>query len=325
MSKLRLATDLDMINNIQLLALSSKFELVSKPEASFINGKVITNFDFYLDIGLRGSDDLKILLGDKYIDFKRHGKREQMVHLEMAALNTAPTTFPIRFPGEVKVDHNRLVGLSIGLGNVPNDKLVIKIGNGARGMGQAVVSSKDFVKFSKHYLNGTVRDADFNDKSIKWGGADSDREEPLMLRGLSSSHDLLISKKVPMKSEYRMLFSHDGNCIVVKRVLEAQGGWQARGGDGDIVFEGPITSLRPSHLNYSSDKDVKEFTSAVLTLIKNIGYSFGSLDFYIGDTNGKSHIGVFEYCPQFAYTAIDGSVVRQLIENGLTSRLVKNV
>lgn len=317
--KITIASNLQLVNNLELLTAHPEFDLQGGPIAQWINGELNTNFDYFLDIGLVDSDDLSLMLGDKYINFCRHPKREQVLRLANAGLNVPETAFPISFTHNERIDHNTYTACAVALTNDVNSEFVVKSNNGARGMGQALVTMDNFAAFSNMYLGkaggGLPKESDI----AKLGASDDDKDLPLHTHSLCGSNDILISKRVEIAAEYRILFGYDTGLIIEKREVNKQNGWQARGGNGDVVYSGKLGKLTPDVFeDRVSKEELKEFTKKLASFIMVLGYPFGSMDLYI-ETSGV--MGVIEYCPQFAHAGISPVLTQKLIVDGLKARI----
>ncbi len=325
-------SNLNLINNIELIRAVPEYGLCNDPKATIVDGEVIANFDYYLDAGLEPNWCLKEMLGDMYILFNRQPKQVQSVILKRLGINHPITAFPISFNSEQHHDHNvySACGASIiDLSPRTTDHLVIKTGNQAEGNGQVLLDYTYVSAFANAYLGRRASPIPNPTFMGTLGGKES-RDDMIYLQ---ADNTVLIQGKVNPIIELRMLFSASNEIIVEDRDVNIQQGWQARGGNGKVIYSGQIVDFVAKYITDLEHCQVDmldttlwcEFIEKLIKLISVIGYPFGSIDIYLELTeSGIFQAGVFEYCPQFSHSGIDVRATRRLISSGLT-KVIKGI
>jgi len=164
-------------------------------------------------------------------------------------------------------------------------KFVVKINNGARGLGQLLTDRDglydaitaadtlqelpDFMADIAHLMTG-------NQKVVNPG------DDTALLNGLRD-RDFHISEFITARKEYRVVGFYGATAIVVKRVVDSEG-WQA---NASVTGFGEVVTAVPKSLQAIAD-----------TLCKALHTPWLSIDVYEDD---RGRLGVFEFQMQMGY------------------------
>lgn len=281
------------VNNYLMLDMD-KFIVHDDPIVNVVNGKVLANFDYYLDVNSWGTNYAP-LLKEKYIKCIRWPKRRQMIEARRAGISTPP--FTLSTSNDINMICNNVAKLFDDVAE-PDDEVLIKVDDGARGVGQVVVKFKDLYRFVDKHINAKdpiSKDADWYKLGGDVDAPDLEEETIQMFKDYTVTY----YKKIELQREFRMLFNCAGHYQLSERNISSQAGYQCNGGEFNELF------------SKVSDSEIDK----ILQFVISTGLPFGSVDIYI-DSDGN--YGIFEYCPQFGYRGHDINSVKDLIEDGVT-------
>lgn len=254
------------------------------PEFRMAGGKAEVNFDIYLRFDSGETDFTAVLpwLGIPSLGTPRYSKPLQMQILGSLGIGTPRTV--ARFQRPAAIDVQRGADLAA---LIPDDmnKFVVKINNGARGLGQLLtdrdglydaVTAADSVQPSEDFQQAVSHLVTGNQKFVNPG------DEGALLNGLRN-RDFHISEFVTAREEYRVVGFYDTPAIVVKRTIDPQG-WQA---NASVTGFGEVVEDVPKALQDIADK-----------LCKALHTPWLSIDVYRDDAG---RLGVFEFQMQMGY------------------------
>lgn len=263
------------------------------------------NFDILIDFTLDGQkSEFEILkeLSSKipYYEIKRESKITQMVKINNV-INRLPVPKSNSKPLKL-VRFSKVIGNSISsmpLSEFPslhtrnNDWLVVKIDNGARGLGQAVVN--------KINLNSFLSECKELDKlselktkfpSVKFGNTEGDDDTNYF-----KTFPLVVCQYIPnIEKEYRILVNGK-EIFGYERILNNNSDYKQANLDKNKPIDYSFTPVRLSKL--ISDKHTYML---IKSAISNLGIDFGSVDLF---KTADGQYGIFEYSPQFGMHEID--------------------
>lgn len=290
MSKLNIAcsTANDTIN-----FLKGAFNIVT-PYVYYKDGELIKNFDVYLLFDDNLDNIQKAVLRDfPVFGHRRMGKDEQAIHFYRMKIE-----HPITYIHNIMdINSNtREDSLYLLLKDIPSEeKVVLKALNGARGIGQVLLTKDEIYKLITMCSNGT--DIDLILKTFEVGAKDSIAEhEKEFLRNIIRSGDFIIQKRVNTSAEWRYVYYHGQEPMLVERNVTEK--WQAN------------TSVTGKGTNLKLDRNIpehKEMEEIANKLARDLNVPFLSIDFYKDSDTGK--IGCFEQQMQHGYAIMDKSEI----------------
>lgn len=281
--------------------LKEDFNVVS-PYIYYKNGQVIKNFDVYLIFDEILNDNAKqILRGIPTFGHRRMGKDEQSMHFHRLKINH-PMTYCTNILGSYgsRDDVNYLL-----LKDIPEDeKLILKANNGARGIGQAMLTKNEIYKLIDMCKVDNI-DYDKILSTFKIGAKDSftNQLERNFIGNTINNSEYIIQRRVKVSDEWRYVYFYKQEPMLIKRSVD--GTWQS---NTSITGKGePIKydSKNNDHLKMAKIAEI---------LAKDLNVPFLSIDFY--KESDTCEIGVFEQQMQLGYALMPKS---ELVNNTINS------
>ena len=261
---------------------------VVEPYIYYKNGKVIKNFDVYLNFD--GTLlDTKMMQNHSIpmIGHRRMEKYEQMLVARRLGINT-PDTFKYVLDSNVGSRHDLLYKL---IDDVPDDeKIIIKAENGARGVGQALLTKDELYKLTDLCYDEKIT-TDGIISMFEIGAKDSFRNdgEKEFFRSIIKDAEFIIQRRVDMDAEWRFIYFYGCDPILIKRDVS---NWQSNTS---------ITGKGDTELYDPENKDHNQMLSIARSLGKELNSPILSIDFY---KDKEGNIGLFEYQMQMGYAKV---------------------
>lgn len=258
------------------------------PYIYYKNGKIIKNFDIYFNFDGTLADTKMIELHNiNQIGHRRLEKYEQILCASNLKINT-PDTYKIALDDNIKNRNDILYKLIDEIKD--SDNFIIKAENGARGIGQVLLTKDEMYKLvDLCYQDNVSTDSIYNMFNIGGNTSFRDNNEREFLRTIIKNSEFLIQRKVEMTSEWRFIYFYKESPIIIKRDIS---NWQA---NTTITGKGEYEQY---NMNNKDHITMKEISSK---LCNKLNAPFLSIDFY-KDINGK--IGIFEYQMQMGYAKV---------------------
>jgi hypothetical protein len=273
--------------------------IIVEPYIYYKNGKIINNFDVYFNFdGTLADTKMMQLHNIQSIGHRRMEKYEQMVVARKLDIMT-PDTYKFVLDSNVGSRHDTLYKL---LDNIEDsEKFIIKAENGARGVGQALVTKDEMYKLvDLCYDSNITTDGIYSMFDI--GAKDTFRNdgEKEFFRTVIKEATFIIQPRIEMLNEWRFIYFYKEAPILIKRDVS---NWQA---NTSITGKGDYEQY---DLNNEDHIKMQEIASK---LGSDLNTPFLSIDFY-KDKNG---IGLFEYQMQMGYAKVPkNELVRKTINS----------
>jgi hypothetical protein len=282
------------------------------------NGDLVCNFDLMIDFG---QSEICKLIPEKCISFPRINKTYQLFNLSKAAksLGTSHIYIPkVYFNTDRSGCAKEYAGLSKHSHNISDENVVVKLEQGARGLGQAVVPTNELNYFLDN-CSSTVTELIKKFPNVKFGQMKDAEVNFYEEQTFNTKHLCVMEYIDKIETEYRILFNGSSNILCVKRnIRESELGFrQANIILGEPVKNAKITSLKAA-LTIEYDSDIAEVMVDELVGLLNKLDIIGSVDLFV--KNGM--IGIIEYCNQFGYYGYDLNTIRKFHQDCIVNYLM---
>lgn len=250
----------------------------------------------------------KSALKDNYHVIRRYRKSEQVAKIIGAkSTSTYPLIKELEFPdilaasdsahsGTYTKTHMDELGASLGPSGESQCRVVVKPENGAKGMGQAVVSVNELRYLLEHLKNGASLG---NLKQLFPGAIFSETENNDLDQPLSPLKEWTVGELIDdITAEYRIILG--GNKVYcVERTRKSKTYTQANLDLNTQIDTGNYVAL------YESDK----FYRLALEIADLFDLRVGSIDLY---ERANGEIGFFECCPQFGLWSVPHNIAAKV-------------
>ena len=266
--------------------LKGEFNIVL-PYIHYKNGKVIKNFDIFLNFDGQLEDTREMQMhGIQQFGHRRMGKYEQALHFNKLGINT-PATYKIALDN---TGTGRFDSYYTLMEDIPNDeKFIIKAEHGARGIGQVLVNKDEMYKLVD-MCNNENSTMDQIIELFDVGAKDSfkgDHEKDFLKTTIRNAQ-FIIQRRVELEAEWRYVYFYGQEPMIVRRSVD--GTWQANTS---------VTGKGDNELFSLQNPDHKVMREMAAKLAEDLHAPFLSIDFYKEKNTGK--IGCFEQQMQFGY------------------------
>lgn len=267
--------------------LKENFYIV-EPYIYYKNGKIIKNFDIYFNFDDTLADTKMMQLHDiQSIGHRRMEKYEQMIVASKLNINI-PDTYKFVLDNNVGSRHDTLYKIIDEIED--SEKFIIKAENGARGVGQALVTKNEMYKLVDLCYQSNISTDDLY-QMFDIGAKDTFRNdgEKEFFRNIVKEAEFIIQRKVEMTDEWRFMYFYKEDPIIIKRDVS---NWQA---NTSITGKGDYEKYDMDNEDHYKMQEIAD------RLCCKLNTPFLSMDFY-KDINGN--IGLFEYQMQMGYAKV---------------------
>ena len=240
MNKIRLGIDSGTTTD-QYNALHREFDIKFNPSVASYGKEIEINIDAFLlmdgDIHKYSSEIIQYcsLYNIPVMGFNRFDKSLQSLYLNHFKI-PYPATYFYYQDNTVKMSANNLLSVLCELEDY--DKIVVKMCQGARGLGQMLTCKKDLINLMCEPIPNAkyINDYEIEDKEKPKEIPPIDTEKYKLGNGgwchhlkdrLCSATDFIVQKYEEVVEEYRLLFFYGEEPIAIQREVGKNGNWQA--------------------------------------------------------------------------------------------------
>jgi glutathione synthase/RimK-type ligase-like ATP-grasp enzyme len=261
--------------------LKDKYNIV-KPYMMYRDGKIIKNFDIFLNFDGDSVITNKIkLFNIKSMGSQRYNKFEQHCIFNKLSIHTPHTYF---------CDNINMDIINMLLSKIDDDtNVIIKDVNGARGIGQVLIKKSRIYKLYNDIYADTDVDIKKLFKKYKIGGAFRNEHEVKYIVNTIKNGSFIIQEVVDKKAEWRYVYCYKNKPIIIKRCTTKT--WQS-----NISVTG-----KHKNISHKKSKKIDKMNEIAETLSEYLNSPYLSIDFY-EDKNGN--IGVFEVQMNLGYDSL---------------------
>lgn len=286
-------------NVIDLLA--EDFYVVH-PEIYIKDGKLIKNFDVYLNFDETTSNSNFLDILNQYqvpiIGHNRLPKWKQLELLRSLGINV-PKSFKQIHPTDKEYLSWTIFKLLDSYRE--DDKFVLKSENGARGIGQMVIEKNQIYDLYQNIALGKI-DNNYLIENFILGENENFRDDTEInfLRDSILDLDFSILELINIQREWRYIYMYGLDPIIIERSVNNDN-WQANvsvTGKGNQV---PFSDIKEEHLYMKQNANL---------IANKLNVPFLSIDFYMDD-NDK--IGIFEFQMQMGFKKVNKSDISEKI------------
>lgn len=279
---------------------------VVHPEISIKDGKLIKNFDLYLNFdGTITNNNFLDLLKYYSVPVIGHNRLPKWKQLEFArslGVNV-PKTYKQVHP--IDKEHLTYSIFKFLEEYYENDEFVLKSENGARGIGQMIVKKNQIYDLYQNITRGNINN-EYLSNNFKLGESKNfhDDSEMGFLRNSILDLDFSIMKKLSLKKEWRYIYVYGNDPIIVERKVSDAGNWQANvsvtGKGNQVIFN-------------DADEEHLYMREKANLIAEKLNVPFLSIDFYM---DNQDRIGIFEFQMQMGFKKVDKTDLTKNIVKG---------